>query len=249
MYETSLVCRNEACCWAEESLVVSLVRLKLWADMKLNVLMWVAALLAAFLPRSADCRPVDAPISHRLLLPRPLLLHLGEEFSLRLGGGQAAPDLLSSSSSSTSSSSSEVNRALLKLTQHLLQARAEEEKEEEDAEEKGKRSDEPPISLDLTFHLLREVLEMARAEQMAQQADSNRKMMDTFGKWVKDTKSSLPVEFLSSSSPKTSRVSLMSDLQIKDIQSGTSAAFTFHFLLHTAMTDVSSMEDKDWLIH
>lgn len=75
-----------------------------------------------------------------------------------------------------------MNRALLKLTQHLLQARAEEEKEEEEAEEKGKRSDEPPISLDLTFHLLREVLEMARAEQMAQQADSNRKMMDTFGK-------------------------------------------------------------------
>lgn len=41
---------------------------------------------------------------------------------------------------------------------------------------------EPPISLDLTFHLLREVLEMARAEQIAQQADSNRMIMDTFGK-------------------------------------------------------------------
>ncbi len=150
--------------------------------MKLNVLLWVVVLLGAFLPRSADCRPVDAPTSRRLLLPRPLLLHLGEEFSLRLGGGGGSssapdPDLLSSSSTA-------VNQALLQLTQRLLQARAEQRKQEEQEEagEKGKRSDEPPISLDLTFHLLREVLEMARAEQIAQQADSNRKMMDTFGK-------------------------------------------------------------------
>ncbi|XP_049455313.1 corticoliberin-1-like [Epinephelus fuscoguttatus] len=156
--------------------------------MKLNVLLWVMALLSAFLPRSADCRPDDAPTSRRPLFPRPLLLHLGEEFSLRLGGGggfssAAAPDLLSSSSSY-----SMANRAVLQLTQRLLQARAEHrreqevEVEEEEAREKGKRSEEPPISLDLTFHLLREVLEMARAEQIAQQADSNRKMMDDFGK-------------------------------------------------------------------
>ncbi|XP_049888860.1 corticoliberin-1-like [Epinephelus moara] len=155
--------------------------------MKLNVLLWVMALLSAFLPRSADCRPGDAPTGRRPLLPRPLLLHLGEEFSLRLGGGggfssAAAPDLLSSSSSY-----SMANRAVLQLTQRLLQAQAEhrreqEVEEEEEAREKGKRSEEPPISLDLTFHLLREVLEMARAEQIAQQADSNRKMMDDFGK-------------------------------------------------------------------
>ncbi|XP_070775368.1 corticoliberin-1-like [Enoplosus armatus] len=152
--------------------------------MKLNVLLWIMALLSAFLPHSADCRPVDAPTSIRLLLPRPLLLRLGEEFSIRLGGGggsssAAAPDLLSSSSSSSA-----VNRALLQLTWRVLQAQVEQQQEEEVEEggEKGKRSEEPPISLDLTFHLLREVLEMARAEQIAQQADSNRKMMDTFGK-------------------------------------------------------------------
>ncbi|KAI3374291.1 hypothetical protein L3Q82_005952 [Scortum barcoo] len=148
--------------------------------MKLIVLLWLAALLGAFLPRSTDCRSAAAPAARRLLLPRSLLLHLGEEFSLRLGGGQgsspAAPDLLSSCSSSS------VSRALLQLTQRLLQARADQQEEVEEAGEKGKRSEEPPISLDLTFHLLREVLEMARAEQIAQQADSNRKMMDTFGK-------------------------------------------------------------------
>ncbi|CAK6981773.1 corticoliberin-1-like [Scomber scombrus] len=123
--------------------------------MKLNVLLWVVALLAAFLPRSAP--------TSRLLLPRP-----GGSFS----SSSAAPELLSSSSSSSSSSS-----ALLQLTQHLLRARAEEQEEEEE-----KRSEEPPISLDLTFHLLREVLQMARVEQEAQQADSNRRMMDSFGK-------------------------------------------------------------------
>ncbi|XP_028434607.1 corticoliberin-1-like [Perca flavescens] len=145
--------------------------------MKLNVLLGVGALLAVFLPRSADCHPADADDAVAtptgLRLPRPLLLHLGEEFSLRLGEGSAA----SSPSPSSSSSSSAVNVALLRLTQRLLQARAEQQEEE-----KKKRSEESPISLDLTFHLLREVLQMALAEQQALQADSNRRMMDTAGK-------------------------------------------------------------------
>lgn len=127
--------------------------------MKLKVLMW-AALLATFHPPPADCGPVDPPT-----VLRPLLLHRGEEFSLRLGGGgTTAPD---------STPSVEVRRAVLRLAQRLLLA---------GAEQVEKRSDESPISLDLTFHLLREVLEMARAEQLAQQADTNRRMMDTFGK-------------------------------------------------------------------
>uniref|UniRef100_A0A8C2ZRX2 Corticotropin-releasing factor domain-containing protein n=2 Tax=Cyclopterus lumpus TaxID=8103 RepID=A0A8C2ZRX2_CYCLU len=134
--------------------------------MKVNVLLWVVALLAVFLPRSADCRPVDSPTGRRLLLPRPLLLHLGEEFSLQVGGGSSSAAALGLLSSSSSSSLG-VNRP---------------QEEQEEAGEKGRRSEEPPISLDLTFHLLRGVLEMARAEQIAQQADSNRKMMDTFGK-------------------------------------------------------------------
>ncbi|XP_010182467.1 PREDICTED: corticoliberin [Mesitornis unicolor] len=56
------------------------------------------------------------------------------------------------------------------------------EEAEGEAVEREKRSEEPPISLDLTFHLLREVLEMARAEQLAQQAHSNRKLMEIIGK-------------------------------------------------------------------
>lgn len=51
-----------------------------------------------------------------------------------------------------------------------------------EAPKKVRRSEEAPISLDLTFHLLREVLEMARAEKLAQQAHSNRKLMELIGK-------------------------------------------------------------------
>ncbi|CAL8312393.1 unnamed protein product [Merluccius merluccius] len=47
---------------------------------------------------------------------------------------------------------------------------------------RGRRSDDPPISLDLTFHLLREMMEMSRAEQLALQAQNNRRMMEFFGK-------------------------------------------------------------------
>ncbi|MEQ2179962.1 hypothetical protein GOODEAATRI_030701 [Goodea atripinnis] len=131
--------------------------------MKLNIFLWLSALLSIFHPQS-DGRPADGPSGHHLLLSQPLLLHLGEELSLQLGGGGRAVDI---------PSSLEVKRALLQLWA---------EQQDEEAKKKMKRSDEPPLSLDLTFHLLREVLEMARAEQLAQQADSNRKMMDSFGK-------------------------------------------------------------------
>ncbi|KAK5860511.1 hypothetical protein PBY51_021980 [Eleginops maclovinus] len=108
----------------------------------MKLLLWLVVLLVP--PRPTDCLP---------LLPRPLLLHLGEELSLRVGGGSPA-------------SSKGGDRALL----------------QEGGVEKGKRSEEPPLSLDLTFHLLREVLQMARNERLNQQASSNRAIMDSFGK-------------------------------------------------------------------
>ncbi|XP_056266566.1 corticoliberin-like [Pseudoliparis swirei] len=128
--------------------------------MKMKV--WVVALLAVFLSRSADCGP--APPPRRPLLP--LLLRLGEEFSLQVGGGSSSAAALGLLSSSSSSSLA-VNRP---------------QEEQEEAGEKGRRSEEPPISLDLTFHLLRGVLQMARADRLAQQADSNRRLMDAFGR-------------------------------------------------------------------
>ncbi|KAF7652513.1 hypothetical protein LDENG_00095760 [Lucifuga dentata] len=147
--------------------------------MKLNVCVWVVVLLGVFLTCSVDCRPVDGSTAlstgHRLL-PQALLLQLVDEFSLQLDGVSSVAN--SSSSSSSSASSSAMRQALLLLKHRLLQDQQEKAK----AREKDKRSDESPISLDLTFHLLREVLEMVRVEQIAEQANSNRRIMDNFGK-------------------------------------------------------------------
>ncbi|NWR77377.1 CRF protein, partial [Centropus unirufus] len=121
----------------------------------------------------------------------PVLLRMGEEYFLRLGNLNKRP--LGSSSASSSStghlqpeaSASNFFRAAVQQLQQLPEGSLgspEEGEAEGEAVEREKRSEEPPISLDLTFHLLREVLEMARAEQLAQQAHSNRKLMEIIGK-------------------------------------------------------------------
>ncbi|NXG64223.1 CRF protein, partial [Hemiprocne comata] len=46
----------------------------------------------------------------------------------------------------------------------------------------GKRRDSKPNSLDLTFHLLREFLEMSREERLAQKALSNKLLLQSIGK-------------------------------------------------------------------
>ncbi|NWU65578.1 CRF protein, partial [Pterocles burchelli] len=46
----------------------------------------------------------------------------------------------------------------------------------------GKRRDGKPNSLDLTFHLLREFLEMSREERLAQKALSNKLLLQSVGK-------------------------------------------------------------------
>uniref|UniRef100_A0A6J0VAU3 Corticoliberin n=1 Tax=Pogona vitticeps TaxID=103695 RepID=A0A6J0VAU3_9SAUR len=141
----------------------------------------------------------------------PVLLRMGEEYFLRLGNlhkNPAAAAAASSSSSTAGSSSRHLAasasagnflRAAVQQLEHLQQRSLEGAAGpwdgeddyggshhlhplEEAATEKEKRSEEPRISLDLTFHLLREVLEMARAEQLAQQAHSNRKLMEIIGK-------------------------------------------------------------------
>uniref|UniRef100_A0A4W5PCS2 Corticotropin releasing hormone n=1 Tax=Hucho hucho TaxID=62062 RepID=A0A4W5PCS2_9TELE len=172
-------------------------------EMKVNIFVFAVALLGAFQPRY-ECRAIENPLavhpSHNLQAELqqqlPILLRLGKEYFIRLDNSNQ--NLLQSSSPNTSpgaaAPSTTVNRALqLQLTQHLLQGKVGDidrflnsyANQMGDSMERGKRSgpgEEPPISLDLTFHLLREVLEMARAEQLAQQANSNRKMMDIFGK-------------------------------------------------------------------
>ncbi|KAK1173848.1 corticoliberin-like [Acipenser oxyrinchus oxyrinchus] len=166
--------------------------------MKLYLLVSASVLLVAFLPRH-ECRAIESlgavhsgPDDQSDLYQQslPILVRLGEEYFIRLGSAnQKAPP--STLNSSPGASSATINRALqVQLTQRLLQGNVGSVNrflssygdQKEDAVEKGKRSEEPPISLDLTFHLLREVLEMARAEQLAQQAHSNRRMMEIIGK-------------------------------------------------------------------
>lgn len=68
----------------------------------------------------------------------------------------------------------------------LLRGDSEEEEEEEEAVRTAvqllKRSEEPPLSIDLTFHLLRNMIQMAKMESQREQAQLNRKVLDEVGK-------------------------------------------------------------------
>lgn len=168
--------------------------------MKLNLLGTTVILLVAFLPRY-ECRAIESP-GGALRVPAPqtqnsqqqqsgpILERVGEEYFIRLGNGDS--NSFPSSSMYPGGSPAIYNRALqLQLTRRLLQGKVGNIRalisgfgdRGDDSMERGRRSEDPPISLDLTFHLLREMMEMSRAEQLAQQAQNNRRMMELFGKW------------------------------------------------------------------
>ncbi|XP_051467171.1 corticoliberin [Apus apus] len=171
--------------------------------MKIPLLVSTGILLVALLP-CQECRALSkSPVAAHGALHQPdffqqqqqqtlpVLLRMGEEYFLRLGNLNKRPvGSFSASSSNTNhlqpeASASNFFRAAVQQLEPLPERslRSSEEGEAEgEAVEREKRSEEPPISLDLTFHLLREVLEMARAEQLAQQAHSNRKLMEIIGK-------------------------------------------------------------------
>lgn len=67
---------------------------------------------------------------------------------------------------------------------HLLPAGEESEDEAavRTAAQLLKRSEEPPLSIDLTFHLLRNMIQMAKMESQREQAQLNRKVLDEVGK-------------------------------------------------------------------
>uniref|UniRef100_A0A8C0IFN2 Corticotropin releasing hormone n=1 Tax=Bubo bubo TaxID=30461 RepID=A0A8C0IFN2_BUBBB len=171
--------------------------------MKIPLLVSTGILLVALLP-CQECRalsksPAAAPGAlhqpdffqqqqQQQQQTLPVLLRMGEEYFLRLGNLNKRPvGSFPASSSSTShlqpeAPASNFLRAALQPLPERSLGSPEEGEAEGEAVEREKRSEEPPISLDLTFHLLREVLEMARAEQLAQQAHSNRKLMEIIGK-------------------------------------------------------------------
>ncbi|XP_068437949.1 corticotropin releasing hormone b [Clinocottus analis] len=167
--------------------------------MKLNLLGTTVILLVAFLPLY-ECRAIESP-GGALRVPAPqtqnsqqqqsgpILERLGEEYFIRLGSGDT--NSFPSSSMYPGGSPGIYNRALqLQLTRRLLQGKVGNIRalisgfgdRGDESMERGRRSEDPPISLDLTFHLLREMMEMSKAEQLAQQAQNNRRMMELFGK-------------------------------------------------------------------
>ncbi|XP_069477229.1 corticoliberin [Ambystoma mexicanum] len=160
--------------------------------MRLQMLVSAGVLLAALLPSSESrtlSRPATLAMSSQQTAPlqfQPFLLRMGEEYFIRLGnldkhlpsalpGGRLPEAFQQLQLLQQGAEAGELRAGLLGGEQGPYTA-------PEEPTERGKRSEDPPISLDLTFHLLREVLEMARAEQIAHQAHSNRKLMDTVGK-------------------------------------------------------------------
>lgn len=163
--------------------------------MKRSVLIALVTVLCTFIQRN-ECKAIASSKDDRAGPRRterqrpglPILVQLGEEYFIRLDEPKQS---LHASEQSPPPRAITLNRALLQqLTQRLLQEEVDDLGNVltdkfihlADSTERKRRGDEPPISLDLTFHLLREVLEIARAEQLAQQASNNRKMMDFFGK-------------------------------------------------------------------
>ncbi|NXG45723.1 CRF protein, partial [Psilopogon haemacephalus] len=171
--------------------------------MKIPLLVSTGILLVALLP-CQECRALSKNLgAAHGALPQPdffqqqqqqqqqtlpVLLRMGEEYFLRLGNlnkrpvGSFSTSSISSSHLQPEASASNFFRAAVPELPERSLGTSEEGEAEGEAVEREKRSEEPPISLDLTFHLLREVLEMARAEQLAQQAHSNRKLMEIIGK-------------------------------------------------------------------
>ncbi|XP_007894939.1 corticoliberin [Callorhinchus milii] len=160
--------------------------------MKILMLLCTAFLVLAFLP-CHDCRALQssAPatsgqeLKSRLQQPGlPLWLRVGEEYLLRLGKTYRDPPAFAPDHGVSLTQLTQLKRALQDKVGDLdeVESRYQGEGDEMMMIERGKRLEEPPISLDLTFHLLREVLEMTRAEQLAQQAHSNRKIMELIGK-------------------------------------------------------------------
>lgn len=102
----------------------------------------------------------------------------------RLGTQQLEEMLLRAAAAGDSPASELLDDLILRLLQrrspallHLLPAG-----QEEAARQALKRSEEPPLSIDLTFHLLRNMMQMAKMENQMEQEQINRKILDDVGK-------------------------------------------------------------------
>ncbi|XP_041660630.1 urotensin 1 [Cheilinus undulatus] len=110
--------------------------------------------------------------------------------SSRLQTQQLEDMLLRAAAAGDSTTSELLSENIMKLLQNKsqepLSALTPEEETEDEAVRAAaqllKRSEDPPLSIDLTFHLVRNMIEMAKLEKQREQALLNRKVLDEIGK-------------------------------------------------------------------
>ncbi|XP_037668641.1 urocortin [Choloepus didactylus] len=73
-------------------------------------------------------------------------------------------------------------RALLLLLAESIPRRGEPGRRGSGTAGERPRRDDPPLSIDLTFHLLRTLLELARTQSQRERAEQNRIIFDSVGK-------------------------------------------------------------------
>uniref|UniRef100_UPI0037E7D104 urotensin 1 n=1 Tax=Semicossyphus pulcher TaxID=241346 RepID=UPI0037E7D104 len=127
----------------------------------------------------------------RYVAGRPRTLPSWLDGSGRLQTQQLEEVLLRAAAAGDGTASELLSENLLKLFQNRNQdplnlLTPEEETENEAvraaAAQLLKRSEEPPLSIDLTFHLLRNMIQMAKMESQREQAELNRQVLDEVGK-------------------------------------------------------------------
>ncbi|XP_076872841.1 urotensin 1 [Brachyhypopomus gauderio] len=164
--------------------------------MPISVVLLATVLLTTLIPPSA-CRPRDLSIfdghGYRNQLDE-VLLRAGDNAMSYLIGEKILQYLQRNPVSQKGASRAPLDNALTALSskarphlarslQQIEKGRAQEDENSlEDLGELSKRNEDPPISIDLTFHLLRNMIEMARIENQREQAELNRKYLDEVGK-------------------------------------------------------------------
>ncbi|XP_075056562.1 urocortin [Mixophyes fleayi] len=140
----------------------------------------------------AGARPMDRSIFEgpRLTLDgllsdesaQALMYFLKDKFQLGFEGGD--PHVQLRLTKGSLSSDSQKLAPVLSVLQTLFQETSPDEPTKTFLEvfsDRLKRED-PPISIDLTFHILRQMIEIAKTQNQKQQAEQNRIIFDSVGK-------------------------------------------------------------------
>ncbi|XP_066558487.1 corticoliberin-2-like [Amia ocellicauda] len=147
-------------------------------------LLLVSSLLVLILPSSSECHPADIPKqqSRRLSSTDYELWAKQQQPASQTDSVELIPE--PDNDSALEEDALLAKKGLSQVCSATGQKTSLEDVRNEKEEMRSKRLEAKgkPNSLDLTFHLLREFLEMAKAEKMAQKAMNNKKLMQAIGK-------------------------------------------------------------------